>query len=311
MNITAKLKGKNMGQYYRYINIDKKIIVSANHGLKLTEHSWLGNNEVVIPIEQLVKTEWQGDRVIQLGDYAEVMDASTELRKEHLKFVEKIKKEIGRTNDKSLYWIDEADEGEKFKEYTLEELFDLYNLKLEHDSNNALIPFNEKGQKCSCDQFRYLYNTKRKEYVDSFKILPSYIDVYKSEILFTKLDAYSLLIAIGNGEGGGDYYGPDENLVGLWAMTSDSIIISKKSPKEYAEENPEVKNYKELVPLFCEHEPIENEALFMQRLLRDAEEKKQGVTLSYKLDAEGVLEPKKLEMLLEQHKRNVRSKMQK
>lgn len=297
-----------MGQYYKYINIDKRIIVSANCGVKLCEHSWLGNNEVVIPIEQLVKTKWQGDRVIQLGDYAEGMAASTELRKEHLKFIKKIKKEIGIT---TLYCGNDAKEGEKFKEYTLEELFDSYNLKLEHDSEGTLIPFNEKGQKCSCDQFRYLYNTKKKEYVDSFKILPSYVDIYKSEIIFTKLDAYSLLIAIGNGEGGGDYFGPDENLVGLWATTSDSIIISEKSPKEYAEENPEVKNYIELVPIFCEHEPIENEALFMQGVLRYAEEKEQGVTLSYKLDAEGVLEPKKLEMLLEQHKRNVCSKMQK
>lgn len=65
----------------------------------------------------------------------------------------------------------------------------MYDLKLEHD--------NEKGQKCSCDQFRYLYNTKRKEYVDSFKILPSYVGEYNSEINFVKLDAYSLLIAIG------------------------------------------------------------------------------------------------------------------
>lgn len=46
----------------------------------------------------------------------------------------------------------------------------------------------------------------------------------------------------------------------------------------------------------------------MQRVLRDAEKEKQGVTLSYKLDTEGVLEPKKLEMLLEQHKRKVCSK---
>lgn len=236
-----------MGQYYKYINIDKRIIVSANHGLKLTEHSWLGNNEVVIPIEQLVKTEWQGDRVIQLGDYAERMAASTKLKEKHLKFVEIIKKKIG-TN--SLYYGDVAGAGEKFKEYTLEELFDSYDLKLEHDSEGMPIPFNEKGQKCSCDQFRYLYNTKRKEYVDSFKILPSYVDIYKSEILFTKLDAYSLLIAIGNGLGGGDYFGPDENLVGLWATTSDSIIISEKSPKEYAKENSEVENYTELVPFF-------------------------------------------------------------
>lgn len=293
-----------MAQYYKYINIDKRIIVSANHGLKLTEHSWLGNNEVVIPIEQLVKTEWQGDRVIQLGDYAERMAASTKLKEKHLKFVEIIKKKIGT---KSLYYGDVAGAGEKFKEYTLEELFDSYDLKLEHDSEGMPIPFNEKGQKCSCDQFRYLYNTKRKEYVDSFKILPSYVEEYKSEINFVKLDVYSLLIAIGNGLGGGDYFGPDENLVGLWASTSDSIIISEKSPKEYAEENSEVENYTELVPLFCEHKPIENEALFMQRFLSD-EEEKQGITLSYKLNAEGVLEPKKLELLLEQHKRKVCSK---
>ena len=286
-----------MEQYYKYINIDKRIIVSANCGSELCEHSWLGNNEVVIPIEQLVKTKWQGDRVIQLGDYADGMAASaasTALKKEHLKFIEKIKKEIGMTNDQRSYWGDVAEEGEKFKEYTLEELFDSYDLKL--------------GQKCSCDQFRYLYNTKRKEYVDSFKILPSYVEEYKSEINFLKLDAYSLLIAIGNGLGGGDYCGPDENLVGLWATTSDSIIISEKSPKEYAEENSEVENYTELVPFFCEHKPIENEALFMQRFLSDGEEEKQGITLSYKLNAEGILEPKKLEMLLEQHKRKVCSK---
>ena len=298
----------NVVQRYKYINIDKRIIVCANYGLKLCKHSWLGNNSVVIPIKQLVKTEWQGDRVIQLGGYADGMAASTELREEHLRFIKKIKKDVGMTNDQSLYWDNVADEGETFKKYTLKELFDSYDLKLEYDAEYMPVPFNEKGQKCSCDQFRYLYNTKRKEYVDSFKILPSYVEEYKSEIYFLKLDAYSLLIAIGNGLGGGDYFGPDENLVGLWASTSDSIIISEKSPKEYAEENSEVENYAELVPFFCEHEPIENEALFMQRFLSDKEEEKQGITLSYKLNAEGVLEPKKLEMLLEQHKRKVCSK---
>ena len=298
----------NVEQRYKYINIDKRIIVCANYGLKLCKHSWLGNNSVVIPIKQLVKTEWQGDRVIQLGDCANGMAASAELRGEHLKFIKKIKKEVGMTNDQSLYWDNVADEGETFKKYTLTELFDSYDLKLEYDAEYMPVTFNEKGQKCSCDQFRYLYNTKRKEYVDSFKILPSYVGEYKSEINFVKLDAYSLLIAIGNGLGGGDYFGPDENLVGLWASTSDSIIISEKSPKEYAEENSEVENYTELVPLFCEHKPIENEALFMQRFLSDEEKEKQGITLSYKLNAEGVLEPKKLEMLLEQHKRKVCSK---
>jgi hypothetical protein len=96
-----------MGQYYKYINIDKRIIVSANHGLKLTEHSWLGNNEVVIPIEQLVKTEWQGDRVIQLGDYAERMAASTKLKEKHLKFVEIIKKRLERRVCTMAMWLEQ------------------------------------------------------------------------------------------------------------------------------------------------------------------------------------------------------------
>lgn len=46
----------------------------------------------------------------------------------------------------------------------------------------------------------------------------------------------------------------------------------------------------------------------MQRFLSNEEKEKQGITLSYKLNAEGVLEPKKLEMLLERHKRKVCSK---
>lgn len=92
----------NVEQRYKYINIDKRIIVCANYGLELCKHSWLGNNSVVIPIKQLVKTEWQGDRVIQLGDCVDGMAASTELREEHLKFIKKIKKEVGMTNDQIL-----------------------------------------------------------------------------------------------------------------------------------------------------------------------------------------------------------------
>lgn len=106
-----------MGQHYKYMNIDKRIIVYAKYGHELCVHSWLGNNSVVIPIEQLVKTEWQGDRVIQLGEYADGMAASTELREEHLKFIKKIKKELGMTNDQDLYlyWGYKADEGKNSK----------------------------------------------------------------------------------------------------------------------------------------------------------------------------------------------------
>ena len=56
-----------MRQYYKYFNLDKKVCLPPR-GLKLTEHSWMGNNEV-LALLQLVKTEWKNDRIIQLGDY--------------------------------------------------------------------------------------------------------------------------------------------------------------------------------------------------------------------------------------------------
>lgn len=36
-----------MGQHYKYMNIDKRIIVYAKYGHELCVHSWLGNNSVV------------------------------------------------------------------------------------------------------------------------------------------------------------------------------------------------------------------------------------------------------------------------
>lgn len=59
-----------MGQYYKYFNLDKKVCLSPSYCLKLTEHSWMGNNDV-LALLQLVKTEWKNDRIIQLGDYAD------------------------------------------------------------------------------------------------------------------------------------------------------------------------------------------------------------------------------------------------
>lgn len=58
-----------MGQYYKYVNLDKKVCLLPSCS-KLTEHSWMGNNEV-LALLQLVKTEWKNDRIIQLGDYAD------------------------------------------------------------------------------------------------------------------------------------------------------------------------------------------------------------------------------------------------
>lgn len=43
----------------------------------------------------------------------------------------------------------------------------------------------------------------------------------------------SLLTAIGNGRGGGDYYGVNQRFIGIWAW--DTISIEDEAPKDYTE----------------------------------------------------------------------------
>jgi len=64
-----------MGQYYKPISIDKmEFVYSHNYanGLKLMEHSWVGNGFVAV-VEHLIAKggKWFGDRIVWAGDYAD------------------------------------------------------------------------------------------------------------------------------------------------------------------------------------------------------------------------------------------------
>ena len=64
-----------MGQYYRPISLEKKESVCSHdydNGLKLMEHSWIGNDFVNV-IEHLIAEDgpWFGTRIVWAGDYAE------------------------------------------------------------------------------------------------------------------------------------------------------------------------------------------------------------------------------------------------
>jgi hypothetical protein len=64
-----------MGQYYKPVSIEKKEHVyshSYDSGLKLMEHSWLGNHFVKAVETLIVKGgAWFGDRIVWAGDYAD------------------------------------------------------------------------------------------------------------------------------------------------------------------------------------------------------------------------------------------------
>ena len=64
-----------MGQYYKPVNLDKKEFVLShdyNNGLKLMEHSWIGNDFIGV-VENLIKKGglWCNNRIVWAGDYAE------------------------------------------------------------------------------------------------------------------------------------------------------------------------------------------------------------------------------------------------
>lgn len=69
-----------MGQYYYPVSIEKKEHVCSHdygNGLKLMEHSYVGNNFMKV-VERLISKggRWFGDRIVWAGDYAdnEVVD---------------------------------------------------------------------------------------------------------------------------------------------------------------------------------------------------------------------------------------------
>lgn len=82
---------------------------------------------------------------------------------------------------------------------------------------------------------RYLKNLDTKEFVDLKKVPIS--DVYtddRGEKHYYYIHPLPLLTCEGNGQGGGDYFGTDENkLIGKWAR--NRVTIQKSKPKGYKE----------------------------------------------------------------------------
>lgn len=284
-----------MGQYYKYFNLDKKVCLSPSAGLKLTEHSWMGNNDV-LALLQLVKTEWKNDRIIQLGDYADSEEHYSKMLQEILKV------------PSNLY------DSKEYKEMSFEEYYD--KNKLRYISKNVEVgnslaehifkPLGTDGEQLPLSDFRYLYNAARREWVDSFKIPPSNVwkDTENKEISFEKLDAYSLLVAIGNGLGGGDYKGPDDDMIGLWATTSNSIVISSLGPKEVLDD---VSEYTEITPMFSDDYDwkkhtyvVKNEVLALSNYFKDFADDIN--VCDYHIDFEGVFQQRQVNLCFEKIK---------
>lgn len=186
-----------MGQYFFPISIDQKECVYSHdfgNGLKLMEHSYIGNNFVNVVEKLLAKGgKWFGNRIVWSGDYAD-----PEL-------------------DENGKPLTNVVNGETYEQ----NLYSLY-------SENTIKPDVTKLK-----YFRFLVNRTKKEYVDLSKVpvMDTYKwkdDNGKVRTTIYKIHPLPLLTCEGNGRGGGDYRGESE-LVGTWAR--DVIQPQTKRPK--------------------------------------------------------------------------------
>lgn len=79
-----------MGQYYYPVNLDKEEYLYSHdygNGLKLMEHSYIGN-DFVETIEQLLTSSWKKTRIVWAGDYMDdglfIEDSYNNLHKNNL-----------------------------------------------------------------------------------------------------------------------------------------------------------------------------------------------------------------------------------
>ena len=146
-----------------------------NNGLKLMEHSYVGNSFVNVVANEIVDNPTQ---LYWLGDYAEVSDFRSE------------------SMFNRLYGY--AWKRKRYEGTTVE-------------NPNTSFDWSK--------DWYYINHTKKQ-----FILMPKYDDE-----LWT-YSPVSLLTAIGNGRGGGDYSGYNENMVGYWA--GDKVELSREKPNE-------------------------------------------------------------------------------
>lgn len=216
-----------MGQYYSIANMDKKEYLYTHDydcGLKLMEFSYK-ENKVIEQMLKLMNTDWKGDKVFIVGDYADQSD----LNECWIKPYQEACKAFDILDKTKVVYENEYE----------------YNLDDYINDNFTRIKPHIKGRTP-----RYVYNTNKQNYLDlnHANIAWAYKEEkngkeYKGTTQFSDI---SLLLAMGNGRGGGDYHTEDcSELVGSWCEDSDALIVSTKKLDEF-------KDYEEFRPGFYE-----------------------------------------------------------
>lgn len=258
-----------MGQYYLVANIDKKEFVSPwpyDCFGKLTEWGYIVSdgtaNHFVGAVNSLLCDRWKGDRVYVVGDYAD-----PEERDGDLSLIQSTMSKIAEAGLDGLMCGSSVGDVQAAKEKEEQNrnfilwqsiLADIY----EEFSDTELGEKDDKGKYKNslfhyvCENFeeiklentdkfvvpRYLCNTATKEYIDLRK-LPAEWEYEKKDSEgdwiptgnVVSLYPLAILLAMGNGQGGGDYFGVHSEEAGTWCSTTKSIRFYDDIPKGFHE----------------------------------------------------------------------------
>lgn len=199
-----------MGQYYELFNVTENIKIEHSFdtigGMKLMEHSYLGN-PLSIYLRDKLSNEWAGDIVVHCGDYATDGGGSAE------------------------------EVAEKYKD-----IFENENIETVKIPKSLVNKYKDKQEDWNVKP--YVVNLTKKCYLDIREAVLNYMFIWydrkKAElgVSCSIPDPLLLLIASGNGLGGGDYWteAQDNELIGNWA--GDRIQVSEFKPKEYSKIRP-------------------------------------------------------------------------
>jgi hypothetical protein len=197
-----------MGQYYIPLLIAESGEVATldpheyGNGLKLMEHSWIGNDFVNVALS-LIKGIRK--KIAWIGDYSDDYDGSAyESALPHEEFMEYYKKA----------WCDGYESNRLSQDRISSEDMSILSRQTE-----------KKG---------YLVNHDKKQYLNLTRYFDKSVFSYGREGERTWcVNPLPLLTACGNGRGGGDYSDeyPNYDQVGIWAF--DTLEYSDKFPEEY------------------------------------------------------------------------------
>lgn len=198
-----------MGQYYMPVLIDgedKRFLYSHDYGngLKLMEHSWIGNNFVNAVMAHMVE---RPVRLAWMGDYS----------------------------DACYEELQNKDTVPTYEEYEA-----LYKGLWDNSDIEGAIP-KADSKKFDLDPKKvYLVDFDKKEYISILNYMErvaAWDNPESKDIELWYINPLPLLTAVGNGQGGGDYWSAvGENQVGSWAF--DPILVTDDPddiPQEFME----------------------------------------------------------------------------